>query len=656
MTQRVLTGLASLFLALGVMAAPVMAQNGGDQIINVRDADIKDFIADVSSVTGYDLIVHPQVRGTVTVTSQRPLNADEVFELFQATMRVNGFAVLESGDRTYRIVPEELAAGDSGARINARSDENEFATSVFHLNNVRAVSAANAIEPILSPQGEVTANEDTNALIVVDYAGNIARIRQVIAQIDQQNLETATIPIKNMGAQEMVETLREILGGGDGRNERLAGGIRLTAVRSGNTLVIRGDGAEVARLRGLVAELDQESLRRDSIRVIRLEHAKAEELVPVLEQVAAAAAPAEGAPAPGGGPRISFDRGTNALVISAAPETLREMERVIAELDIRRAQVQVEAIIVEVSDSLAKELGLQFLLTGDGDDSVPFATTTYSQSAPNVLALAGALITDSFSQTDENGNTTFSGTNPLRDAALNSLLGVQGLTLGVGGQNNDGLIFGAVLNAVNNDQDSNVLSMPFGMMLDNEEVALNVGQEIPVSTGEVLSQANNNPFRTIDRKEVGVKLRVTPQIGEGDTIRLSIYQEVSSVIGPVNVVSGELITSLRTISTIVNADNGEVIVLGGLIQDDEQVQTSKVPLLGDIPGVGRAFRSEGSSRQRTNLMVFIRPTIVRNAADARAVTDQKYGYIRNEQLLASDGESIKLDEIVSAAMGESPAQ
>jgi general secretion pathway protein D len=371
----------------------------------------------------------------------------------------------------------------------------------------------------------------------------------------------------------------------------------------------------------------------------------------VLQQVAGAfVQPGEdgagGAGAPGA-PVITSDPATNSLVLSAPPETLNEMERVIAQLDVRRPQVVIEAIIVEVSDTLSRELGLQFLFTGGRDSSIPFAATSYSGSAPSLLALAGALIDDERVGGGEGG--------ALSDVAASQLLGSNGILLGGGGQSSNGAIFGALLTAVQGDRDSNVLSTPLITTLDNQQAYIDVGQEIPISTGEVLSDSNTNPFRTIDRKGVGVRLDVTPQIGEGDTIRLELTQNASAVIGPVSSTNQELVTSFREISTTVLADNGEIIVLGGLIQEDEQLREVKIPILGDIPVLGAAFRDTARSRSRTNLMVFIRPTILRDADSARAATATRMDFIRGEQAaaLAASGrqDEISLDRVFRDAMG-----
>jgi general secretion pathway protein D len=327
------------------------------------------------------------------------------------------------------------------------------------------------------------------------------------------------------------------------------------------------------------------------------------------------------------------------------------LERIITDLDRRRAQVLVEAIIVEMSDDTARELGLQFLVSGSNDSTVPFVSTNYSRSAPSMLALAGAL----------SSNTPFStgttDTNPFAEAAINSLLGLTGLSVGVGGQNGDTL-FGAILTAVENDTQSRILSKPFNMTLDNGTSSLLVGQEVPVATGEVLGNSNTNPFRTVERKKIGVGLDVTPRISNDGTIRMDITQEVSNIAQSITTgTSTDLIFNTRTISTSVIADDGEIVVLGGLVQQTETQTNEKVPLLGDIPVAGRLFRSEGKQMGRTNLMVFIRPTIVRDREDARKATSRSYRYLRAQELWNGEEDSGKsLDAFINQVLGSPPPQ
>jgi general secretion pathway protein D len=319
------------------------------------------------------------------------------------------------------------------------------------------------------------------------------------------------------------------------------------------------------------------------------------------------------------------------------------MERVVEALDQRRAQVLVEAIIVEMSDDTARELGVQFLLSGTGESSVPFLSTNFSRSAPNLLQLGGALADPA----------AFGGTNPLTTGAITSLLGLEGASFGGGGQFGDTL-FGAVLTAVEQDTNSRVLSKPFNMTLDNGSSELLVGQQIPITTGEALGADNSNPFRTVTRQDVGIKLNVTPRISADDTVRLDIFQEVSSISESQVVGSTDFITNLRQITTSVLADDGEIIVIGGLIQQDDQIVNSRVPILGDLPVLGNLFKSEGVDQTRTNLMVFIKPTIVRDRNEARSVTARNYRYIRAEELLwddTKDGSDSQLDAFINNVLG-----
>ena len=381
--------------------------------------------------------------------------------------------------------------------------------------------------------------------------------------------------------------------------------------------------------------------------MITLKNSDAHTIVPILEQIGATMyaqkAPSEGQELK---PTITQHEPTNSLIISADYETLLAMERVIEALDVRRTQVLVEAIIVEMTDDAARELGVQFLLAGsDGD--IPFISTNFSRSAPNLLALTGALVGDGVFGAGGTGTAT---SNPFQQAAVSSLLGLNGLSIGGAGQSGNTL-FGLVLNALENDTESNILSTPYAIALDNATSSLIVGQEIPITTGEVLGNNNVNPFRTVERIDVGVKLDITPHVGEGNSVRLDIAQEVSSVFGAVGPASPDLITNKRAINTTVLADDGDLIVLGGLIEQRETTNSSKVPVLGDIPVAGRLFRSEGVGHVRTNLMVFIRPTIIRDAEEARAATSRKYRYIRAEDLLRNGEADSTLDNFVESVLG-----
>jgi len=628
-----------------------VAQSGEGQTLNFRDAEIAAVIDDVSRLTGYTFIVDPDVRGRVTITSQSALTAEEVFQVFLSTLRVNGYAAVRTAPGVFQIVPEAEGAR-AGAPVSAGRDGEVFLTSVIRLTNTAARDALRAIGPMISGSGAANAVESGNLIVVVDFASNVDAVEQALRAMDVDRSTVEMLVLENIPAEDLVSIVERLRTRTAQGEEDRAFAVTVAAVPASNALLLRGEPGAVGEMITLARRIDAVSASNQSFRVIYLDHADGEELLPILEQFAEALAPGEASS--GGRPvSIAHHAPTNAIIINADPDLLRELEQVIGRLDIRRPQVQVEAIVVEISDRAARDLGVQFLLSGDGSDATPFGYTRYgSSSSPDLLALAGALITDGFSSDSTNGS---SGSTNLRDLAIGSLLGARGGSFGVGGQiGDDGALFGVVLNALEADADSNVLSKPQVTVLDNEEASLIVGQQIPITTGEALGSNNANPFRQIERQDVGVKLDVTPQINDGDTIRLSIVQEVSSVAGPVNATSQELITNTRQISTTVLADDGEIIVLGGLIETDEQIANDAVPGLSRIPVAGRLFQSESRSETRRNLMVFLRPVIVRGAEDMREVTRSAYDFTVNAQREANDGRS-SLDEIVDMMLDGAPA-
>ncbi len=645
-------GLATLSFLMSREASALV--NGAapattEHILNFDDVALTDLIADVSTVTGYTFIVHPDARSRrVTVSSTTPLSKQAVFEVFLSSLRVQGFAAIPAGQGIYRIVPEENAVGEAGP---SGSGSSAFVTEVFGLSNITSLDAARMVKPVTDAQGQVIANDGSNTLIVVDYAENLPRIRKLVARIDVDPLVSETVSLTNMPAGEVAKILNSI-------GERSAESGRkspLKAIAAGgsNAIVLYGSQADVDKGKRIANELDLADRQQDALKVIPLNNANAIDIVPILQQMALAmdGRRVGGNVGDAAATTIAHHEATNSLVISAPPETLAGLEKVIADLDRRRSQVLVEAIIVEMSDDTARELGVQFLLSGTNSSTVPFVSTNYSRSAPNLLALTGALITDN---PLTSGDDTTVATS-LAQSAVSSLLGLTGLTIGGGGQSGDTL-FGAVLTAVQNDTKSRILSKPFNMTLDNGTSSLLVGQEVPISTGEVLSATNSNPFRTVERKKIGVGLDVTPRISNDGTIRLEIKQEVSSISGSIGTVTPDLIFNTREINTSVIADDGEIIVIGGLVQQEETEAKEKVPFLGDIPIAGRLFRSEGKSRGRTNLMVFIRPTIVRDREAATRETARSYSYIRAEELWQSDGEDRVLDGFFTEVLGSPPPQ
>ncbi|MFN3522496.1 MAG: type II secretion system secretin GspD [Phenylobacterium sp.] len=655
---------ACLAAAVGFAPAPpVLAQSKG-QVLNLQDADIRAFIQDVARATGQTFVIDPRVQGKVTIASQEPLSRTELFEVMLSTLRANGLVAVPTGGGTYRIAPEEGAA-QQAASVGGGAGLG-FSTQVFRLRTLDAASAAETLKPLIGRNGVIMPSRRGNLLVVADYADNLRRMRSLLAQIDADRSVTEMIGLRSTSAREAASVVNELLKApGEDAGAR-NGVVSVVAVESSNSLILRGDPEAVRPMAALVRDLDQRAETAGDVRVVRLQHASAEQLVPVLQQMVgqsasgAAAADGEGeaakastgaaAPVAVGTGRANIARfpGANAIVIAADPKLQQTLAEVIRQLDLRREQVLVEAIVVEVSDDAAKALGVQFAIAGQNGSSVPFTATNFSNASPNLLTLLGAA-----AATDKLGEDS-TVAQSLQAAAAEALLGAKGLITGGWGELNDDALFGLIINAVKSDTASNLLSTPSIMTLDNQEASILVGQEVPITTGEVLSDSNSNAFRTVQRQNVGVQLEVKPQINEGGTITLNLRQEVSSVAGPVSSSSDELIFNKREIQTTVNVDDGDIIVLGGLLDQNERVSVERTPLLGDIPGVGNLFRSTSRERAKTNLMVFIRPTIVRDAAGARAVTAPRYGYIRDQQAAAARDGVGDLDWLVREYMGAEP--
>lgn len=668
------------------IASPVMAQ----QTLNVRDADIRAFIQDAARVTGRTFIIDNRVAGKVSVVTDRPLSRSEYFEIFLSTLRANGLVAVPAPGGAYRIQPADGAAGQPSA-VGRAANRNQFVTEVFRLRSIDAASALETLRPLVSKDGSVTANRAGNSVVVADYADNIGRIRQVIARIDRDTASTTTVVLKNAGAREIATSLQALVTTG---GEGAAKPATIVPIDSSNAVAIRGDAGTVARLAQMARDLDRQAASGTEIRVYWLEHADAEKLLPVLQQLvgqatassvtastpaagtAPSAAPAAAStvvagPGSSGGSGISSRgpaivtryEGANAIIVAANSDVQRMLGETIRQIDTRREQVLVEAIIVEISDAAAKKLGVQFLI---GSTKTGFAATNYSNASPNILTLAGAigarqLGNDTTVETSANGTVTTTTSHnssdletTLQQAAVDSLMNATGGFGGVATSLGRNGIFGAIINAVKSDTDSNILSTPSVMTLDNQKASILVGQQVPVTTGEALSQNFDNQFRTVQRQDVGIKLEVKPQINTGGAIKLFLKQEVSSVAGPVSNNNSDLIINKREIETTVTVDDGEILALGGLLDDNERKTIERIPLLSDIPGIGELFKSRSKSRTKTNLMVFIRPTILRSKEDAQKLTQQRYGYIRGMQLQRNPEQEPGIDELVRDYMGATP--
>lgn len=615
---------ASILSVSPMMAAIASAQ--GDHLITMQEADIRAFIDDVAMVTGHSIIIDPRVQGRVTISSEQSLSKGEVFEVFKDVMRVHGYTVKRNPTGGYSVTLLQGSAQDApfveGNGVNGR-----FATTVIKLSFADAAEAARLIKPVMHSQGQVTANPGGNILVVTDFPSNLLKARKIVEAMDKNETVTETIQLRQLSAADAEEALKKLAG----TKPR----VKVVAIQSSNALILEGSAEDVARLRPVIASMDQGSLApRGAVSVIPLRFADGTTLVELLVSLLPSYT-VDGKPAP----TVAYEPFSNMLIISADGETQAALESIIRRLDIRRPQVLVEAIIVEISDTAAKELGVQFALGGINGSSVPLLTTGFADG-PNMLALAGALAGDTVGLSD----TTQSA---LETAALSSITGLTGGTAGIGGVEGS-TVFSAIVNALERDEDSNILSTPFVTTLDNVPATFLVGQEIPITTGESLGTNNLNVFRTFERQEVGIKLNVLPQISEGDVVRLEIAQEVSSIAGAITSLSSDFVTNKREIETTVLANNGEIIVLGGLVQDDEQITIEKVPVLGDVPIVGGLFRNKGTSRVKTNLMVFLRPTIIRTAEDARPLTQGRLNQMRREDIRQSGRDVSKIDAVIDS--------
>lgn len=662
-----------------VLAVPLPAQ----QVLNLRDADIRAFIQDVARVTGRNFVIDSRVQGKVSVVTDRALSKSEYFEVFLATLRANGFVAVPMDGGGYRVQPSDTAAAQPGKIGDSGATRNQFVTEVFRLRAIEATSAVETLRPLVSREGSVTANRSGNSLVVADYADNIRRIRGLLGKIDSEGAATDVIALKNAGAREIANSLQQLATGGQtGDGARTA--VAVVPIDSSNSIALRGDAEMVQRFGAIARDLDRRAASGVEIQVYWLQHADADKLMPVLQQLVGQPGVVSAPPASSSGsggqaaalpaavttggsgngrptPIIARYEGLNAVIISAPSDVQRMLSQVIRQLDTRRDQVLVEAIIVEISDDAARKLGVQFLLGGKPGSNIPFAATNYSNAAPNILTIAGAIGARQLNTTTTtvNGNTTTTTSNngisdQLAQAAVNSILGAGGGFAGFAtGIGNNGL-FGTIINAVQSDTKSNILSTPSIVTLDNQEAKLLVGQEIPITTGEALSKNFDNAFRTVQRQNVGIQLEVTPQINDGGTVKLAIRQEVSSIAGPVSSNFSDLILNKREIQTTVTVDDGQIIALGGLLDDNERRTLEKIPLLGDIPGLGQLFRSRSRARSKTNLMVFIRPTILRSEAEARALAERRYNYVRAQQRLLRPDEEPSIDQLVRDYMDATP--
>ncbi|MEM8817116.1 MAG: type II secretion system secretin GspD [Pseudomonadota bacterium] len=612
---------------LSLLGALLFAHAGAAQEAtitpNFKEADVREIVEAVSAVTQENYIIDPRVNAqNVTMLSSTPMTPEAFYEAFLSILEVHQLVAVRSGD-VIKIIPNASARQYGNAIGSAgAAGYDDIVTQVIQLQNVGATALVPILRPLIPQYGHMVAHQGSNILIISDRAGNVSRMMSIIRRIDQSSDDDIeVVPLQHASAAEVVRVITALT-----QAPRADGApvtTNLAADARTNSILISGDKNGRLQLRALVTHLDTPLEEGGDTQVRYLHYADSEELATKLQQQyagAAAGGAAGAAGAAGGNPNeqvnVWADTQTNALIVNAPPKIMRSMMTVVDKLDIRRAQVLVEAIVVEVTVDKTAELGVTWAVEGSGTDA-PIATTNFPSFGSGVVQLAGAL---------EGDGTT----NPA------SLIG-EGVTLGVGRLSDSGVSFAAVLRALRGDADTNILSTPSVVTTDNEEATLNVGQEVPFVTGSFSNAGGGNggavnPFQTVNREQVGLELVITPQINEGNSLLLDIKQEISG-IAQSSQGAVDLITNQRTIETTVIVDDGQILVLGGLIQDELRESEQRVPVLGSIPILGNLFRARRTEVTKTNLLVFIRTKILRDTRSIATETNSKYRYA--EELLES---------------------
>ena len=573
-------------------------------ILNYEDVDIKKVTQDIAQFSKKTIILDPRVKGKITIYSNANLNRDQVWNVYLRTIQVNGFSTI-SEDGFLRVIPENEATRDQ----TIDSSMGDFETAVIPLNNRSTEEILPMIKPITGRQAHLSAIASINSILLVDRASNVSRIRNLLIDLDKNNTAKITIiKLDNLSSIEAVRILDRL----KVQNNPTINNFVAIPFAPSNSVILSANDFITKNIRSTLSILDKDITSNDSSDVIYLKYAKAADVAPILNSIASTfVSESEGTKTV-----ITHHEKTNSLIISSAEENLNAIKNIIAKLDIRRAQVLVEAIVVDLSEKAARSLGVDAIFTGDDDDSIPIGITRFSGTGPDLLGIVGAA--------DDDTNVSLTTT------AISSLLNTQGLVAGFGDMESGEGNFVGILNAIASDTDSNILSTPSILAMDNEPARLFIGQEIPITTGESLGTNNSNPFRITSRQEVGIELEITPQIDEGTSVILNIKQGVSGIAGVAQ--SGtDLITNKREIETTVLVDNNQIIVLGGLIDEDIQEVISKVPVLGSIPLIGKLFQSSSSTTSKKNLMVFLKPTILIDSNSAQEISLEKYNFIKAQK-------------------------
>ena len=585
-------------------------------ILNYEDVDIKKVTQDIANFSKKTIILDPRVKGKVTIFSNSSLSSDEVWDVYLRTIQVNGFSALND-ENFVRIVPENEATRDQ----NSGESGGEFITRVIELKNRSSVELLPLIKPIAGRQANVSSIASINSLLVVDRKSNVERITEVVQSLDEDNTASVTIvDLKNLSSVEAVRILEKL----KSQNNPTINNFVAISFSASNSVIVSANSITTNIIKETLQQLDDDAISEGSVAVIYLKYANAEEVAGIVSSIASRFISSESEK-----PIVTYHAPTNSVVVSSDESNIATIKNLISKLDIRRAQVLVEAIVVELSETAARSLGVETIFAGAEDGEIPIGITRFQNgTGPDLLGLTGSAI-------ESGDNANFS------NIAANSLLNSQGIIAGIGriSEDDDSMI--AIINAIDADKNSNILTTTSLLAMDNEEASTVIGQEIPITTGESLGSNNTNPFRTTSREEVGIKLSVKPQINEGNSVILEIKQEVSGVAGPLTGTT-DLITNKRTIETTVLVDNNQIIVLGGLVDEDIQEDIQRVPVLGSIPVLGRLFQSSSESKVKKNLMVFLRPKILVDSESVSQISTEKYNFIKAEQLLKQQSKLIDL--------------
>lgn len=642
-----LAACTAAMLMLLLREARAQDPSSNQATLNFVGADIESVVRAIGHFTGNTFVIDPRVKGTINLVSERPVTKAQAFEMLSSVLRLQGFAVVRTAAYV-KVVPEAEAKLQAAPVQAGQVRGDQVATQIFRLNHESAAGLVAVLRPLISPNNTIAADPTNNTLVITDYADNLKRLSRIIASLDTPAVaEMDVVKLEHAIAIDLTVTVNRLLDPGGGPGAADPGRVMLLADARTNSVIIRSPTIAKAKLaRTLIAKLDQPTTLPGNVHVVYLRNAEAAKLAQVLRAVVAGesgvtatgpmqttaqqpaaqqggalqAAPSSPAPQqgplPSGGAAgfIQADPTTNTLIITANERVYRNLRAIIDQLDARRAQVYVESLIVEVSADKAAELGIQWAgVSGDGNSNYRVGVLTgFSSEGNNLVSQAASVI---------GPNKT-----PLPPG--------NGLTAALFRQHNGSLGLGLLARALEKNVKANILSMPNLITLDNEEARIIVGQNVPFITGQFTTAASAgaagvNPFQTIERRDIGLSLRVRPQISEGGTVKMAIYQETSSI--QQSTTSG-LITSKRSIDTNVLVDDGQIIVLGGLIEDTVSDTVEKVPGLGDIPVLGYLFRYQSKRRGKTNLMVFLRPIVVRNDLQSVALASDRYDYIRSSQL------------------------